>query len=196
MNLWEQFNQIFSKGTGRPSGNFYRMLLLLILVGSGLLWLGSWFTPDRQDAPAAFEPKAGEDTGPPQEQDIVEALTEMIGQIKGVSNVKIFVTMDSGNRLELVTDGEKMSRQTLERDSGDGSREVIEQNNRENHVVLKDSQGREYPLVIQEFRPRYRGVLVVAEGVENPEVKLQVIEALKAVLNLSYHRITVLPRGD
>lgn len=196
MKIWEQISQALGKGADRSSRSFYRILLLLLLLGIGLLWLGSWFSPGKPAAPAAFEQAGGQETRWPEEQAIISELTEMIGQIKGVRNVKIFITLESGSRLELVTDEERTSRQTLEGDSGGGSREIIEQNSRESYVILRDNQGQEHPLVIQEFTPRYRGVLVVAEGVENPAVKAQVVEALKAVLNLSYHRITVLPRGE
>ncbi len=110
--------------------------------------------------------------------------------------MRIFLTLEAGSRLELVKDGERSSRQSREEDSGGGSREIVEENNRENHVILRDTQGREHPLVIQEFTPRYRGVLVVAEGVEDPVIKARVVEALRTTLNLSYHRITVLPRAN
>lgn len=196
LNLWEQIARVLNKDTGRPSKKFYRTLFLMLLLGVGLLWLGSWFTPGKQAPSQTFEETGGEETGGPGEQAIISGLTEMIGQIKGVGDVKIFITLDSGSRLELVKDEERTHRQTLEEDSGGGSREVIEQNNHESYVILRSSQGEEHPLVIREHTPCYRGVLVVAEGVENPVIKAQVVEALKATLGLSYHRITVLPRGN
>ncbi|NMA92226.1 MAG: hypothetical protein GX973_03805 [Firmicutes bacterium] len=196
MKIWEQFNRFLSGGAGRPTGGFYRGLLLLILLGSGLLWLGSWFSPPREEALLPPEGGVERERSNPGEGAIVSELTEMIEQIEGVSNVKIFITLESGGRLELVKDKEENSRETREEDGGGGSREIVENNCRETHVILRDHQGGEQPLVLQESTPRYRGVLVVAEGVEHPVVKDRVTEALKSVLNLSYHRITVLPRGD
>ncbi|HHX88051.1 MAG TPA: hypothetical protein GX693_07755 [Firmicutes bacterium] len=202
MKIWDQIKEVLAaapgKETGRASKSFYQKLLVLLLLGIGLLWLGTWFSSgkEQQVFPAAYEQTGEQETRRPGEQALIQELTEMIGQIKGVNNVKIFITLESGSRLELVTDEERTSRQTLEEDSGGGSREIVEENTSETHVILRDNQGQELPLVVQEFQPCYRGVLVVAEGVENPVVKEQVVEALKAVLNLSYHRITVLPRGD
>jgi stage III sporulation protein AG len=103
--------------------------------------------------------------------------------------------MENSGRLELVKDHEQTGRQTIEDDGGGGSREIAEDTLRETHVILRDAQGQETPLVIQENEPCYRGVLVVADGVDNPVVQARVVEALKAVLNISSHRITVLPRG-
>ena len=62
-------------------------------------------------------------------------------------------------------------------------------------MILRDAQGRELPLVVAESQPYYRGAMVIAGGVEDPVVKARVVEALRAVLDLPYHRITVLPRG-
>jgi len=70
----------------------------------------------------------------------------------------------------------------------------LKRQTRKTYVLLRDPQGNELPLVVEEGEPRYRGVLVVARGVEDPEVKARVIEALQVLLGLPAHRITVLPR--
>jgi stage III sporulation protein AG len=96
--------------------------------------------------------------------------------------------------MELVTDREESRRQTSEGDSEGGNREIVEETSRSTYVVLRDSLGNEVPLVAEERKPLYRGVLVVAAGVDDPAVKARVIEALQVLLGLPAHRITVLPR--
>ena len=60
---------------------------------------------------------------------------------------------------------------------------------------MRETGGGERPLVIYERKEQYRGVLVVASGVEDMRLKAQVIEALSSLLGLPHHRIVVLPRG-
>jgi len=108
--------------------------------------------------------------------------------------VELYLTPETSGRLELVADEEQSQRQTSEGDCEGGSREIVEETTRKTYVLLRDPQGNELPLVVEEGEPRYRGVLVVARGVEDPEVKARVIEALQVLLGLPAHRITVLPR--
>lgn len=198
MSFFERIKEMFfpsgAEGSSRKSGS---RLLLLLVVGVGLLLFNSIFSfgGDRSSpAPPDHETIYLEEGGREEERFVLE-LTAMLNQIQGVDNVMLILTTESSGRLELVTDREETKRSTVEDDAGGGTREITEETLRWSHVILRDAQGRETPVVIQENLPRYRGVLVVACGVENPAVKAQVVEALRAVLDLPEHRITVLPRG-
>lgn len=50
------------------------------------------------------------------------------------------------------------------------------------------------PLVISKEKPAVAGVLVVAEGVENVQVKAWVVEAVSRVLDVAPHRVSVMPK--
>lgn len=182
---------------GGPGGRlkFNHKLLLLLVLGVGLIIFNSLFTAGRGE-PAAEEhaPPAG---GEQPANDIqLRELTAMLNQIGGVNNAAVFITLEDSGRVELVRDEEESRRETVETDTGGGTREITEITSRQTHVILRDASGREIPLVTRESRPLYRGVLVVADGVEDPAVKARVVEALHSVLGLPYHRITVLPRGS
>jgi stage III sporulation protein AG len=51
------------------------------------------------------------------------------------------------------------------------------------------------PVVIKQLKPKVRGVLIVARGVENLRIKAAVIEAIQRTLEVPAHRISVLPKG-
>lgn len=179
-------------GGGDKGKGFTIKLLVLLAVGAGLMLFSSLCSFREEARPPAVEPTRELPAG--EEESVIRELTAMLEQIRGVGKVRLFLTYETLGRLELVIDQDRTLRRTVEEDGAGGSREIFEETVRESHVVLRDSQGRENPLVIQENRPRYRGVLVVAEGVENPAVRARVVEALRAALDLPYHRITVLPR--
>lgn len=198
MTLTEKIKELlFKPGQEGPRRKLNLKLLLLLLVGAGLMLFSSMcnFLQSKpltvEDPPALTE--AFQLSG---EQQLIQELTATLEQIRGVSRVKILLTLESTGKLELVLDQESSRRETTEDDGGGGVRQIIDESVRQTHVILRDSQGKETPMVARQQQPLYRGVLVVAEGVENPSVKAQVVQALRSVLGLSYHRITVLPRGN
>ncbi|MEW5785648.1 MAG: hypothetical protein AB1767_11355 [Bacillota bacterium] len=191
--LKRSFKQPMAKGT---RFRFGPKLLLLLCLGIGLISFNSLFSGGGNKV-ATVEP-ANPVTGVdfPGGRQLLQDLTVMLEQIRGVNNVELIITLESSTRQELVVDLEESRRQTVEGDGSGGRREITEETTRETHVLLRDAQGREIPLVIQENQPRYRGAIVVADGVDSPQVKAQVVEALRSILDLPYHRITVLPRGE
>lgn len=198
MTLTEKIKElIFKPGQEGPRRKLNSKLLLLLLVGAGLMLFSSMCNLLQNESPAAEDSPAPSQTfQPPEELQLIRELTATLEQIRGVSRVKVLLTIESSGKSELVLDQESSRRETTEDDGGGGVRQIIDESVRQSHVILRDGQGKETPLVVRERQPQYRGVLVVAEGVDNPAVKAQVIQALRSVLGLSYHRITVLPRWD
>jgi stage III sporulation protein AG len=189
----ERLKNMFTR-SGEGGAGFNSRLLVLLVVGIALITFNSMFSGVRKTAAPVDDAalnQAEEIIGEGQ----VRELAALLNQIRGVSNVSVFLTLEDTGKKELVYDEEQSMRQTVEQDSGGGTREITEDTSRRTHVILRDAQGREIPLVVRENQPRYRGVLVVADGVGDPSVRALVVEALRAILGLPHHRITVLPRG-
>ena len=169
-------------------------IVILLAVGAGLMLSSSFCSrAHEKKLPPVVETPSALPGG--EEEETVRELTALLAQIRGVGAVSLFLTYESMGRCELVGDVDQTVRRTVEDDGGGGRREIVEETSRESHVILRDLQGKESPLVAEERKPRYRGVLVIAEGVEDAAVRAQVVEALRVVLNLPDHRISVLPRG-
>ncbi|GAF16583.1 stage III sporulation protein AG [Bacillus sp. JCM 19046] len=49
-------------------------------------------------------------------------------------------------------------------------------------------------MVISKEKPAVAGVLVVAEGVDNVQVRAWVVEAVSRLLDVAPHRVSVLPK--
>lgn len=194
MGFWEGLVGIFGAGTREGVRRKTGPLLILLVLGIGLLLFNSFFSYGKRKARPAPAVNPEVKAAPWGEQELSRSLAEILSKIHGVSGVELFLTPETSGRLELVADREQTQRRTNEGDGGGGNREVTEETLQTTYVILRDSTGNELPLVVEEGKPRYRGVLVVAAGVEDPAVKARVIEALQVLLGLPAHRITVLPR--
>ncbi len=176
---------------------------LLILLGAGvfLLLFNSFFTlgdDDATDAPVQDDASDEAQTMSPEgscEKEYVDKISAVLSQIRGVSDVKVYFTTESGPRKELALERDEQVRTTTEEDTEGGTREVKEEDFQESYVILRGSDGEEKALVLEEQKKSYRGALVVAEGVEDSRKRARVTEAVKSLLDLPAHRVTVLPRG-
>ncbi|EEM04135.1 Sporulation stage III protein AG [Bacillus pseudomycoides] len=63
----------------------------------------------------------------------------------------------------------------------------------EKTVIIREGD-KETPIVLRTEKPKVRGVLVVAKGVDNIQVKAMVKEAVTRMLDVPSHRVAVLPK--
>ncbi|MGI6098031.1 MAG: stage III sporulation protein AG [Dethiobacteria bacterium] len=175
----------------------YTNLLLLLILGIALMLLNSFFATKTSPTPSS---KVADDeeievfkNNSSAEKQFINELTAILNQIEGVKNVKVFLTFESGPEFDYAQDQEITRRNTLEQDREGGTREIVDTNERNNYVILRDTQGKESALVLKESLPRVRGVLVVAQGVDSPIICTRVVEAVKTALGIPSHRICVLP---
>lgn len=194
----QQTNQKLSKSN---------YLIIIACVGVILLIISQWFSssdPDKADRghPITLEDNPVEvNTQQNIDNPLIELekayqadLSEMLEKIAGISNVEVMVNLDAT--------GEKIheknlivgTQTTVETDQGGGARN-IDDLTEEHQVVIIRQGDTEVPLVIQNKKPNVRGVLVVANGVENIQLKQWATEAVSRVLNVPPHRISIMPRS-
>ena len=116
-----------------------------------------------------------------------------IETIAGVGDVTIVVNVESTERKIYEKNIMKNKQITSETDSNGGKREV-EDNSTEEQIVIIREGDKEVPLVRETEKPNIRGVLVVAKGAENIQVKKNIIEAIMRTLDVPSHRVSVLAK--
>lgn len=120
-------------------------------------------------------------------------LTAALEQIAGVSNVTVVVTIEASERKVFEKNTAVKTQETKEQDKRGGERTITDQTRDENLVMVKQDGG-EAPVIQEMKKPDIRGVLVVAEGAENIQVKKWIIESVTRVLNVPSHRVAVMPK--
>lgn len=122
-------------------------------------------------------------------------LGAVLSQVAGVGNVKVFVTLSSGSEVHYAYNETSRTAWTTEQD-GSGTRlETEESEVSRDMVLIRDAgSGSDTPVIIRETKPKAAGVLIVADGAQNEEIKLEILRAAQAVLRVPAHAISVLPK--
>ncbi|MGA9173938.1 MAG: stage III sporulation protein AG, partial [Thermoactinomyces sp.] len=121
-------------------------------------------------------------------------LKQVLSNIVGVDDVSVIVNLDSTEEEVVQTDERESEQVTTERDRNGGNRSIT-QNTIDRKTAYYRGESGETPVIVKRLKPKVRGVLVVARGVENLKVKALVIEAIQRTLDVPMYRISVLPKG-
>ena len=91
-------------------------------------------------------------------------LADIIGEIEGVKNVHVMITVKGSEGKEILKDENISSDNTKESDGAGGERNISSYNKDENTIYYKDSSGAQYPYVLSEIMPEIEGVAVDGNG--------------------------------
>lgn len=119
-------------------------------------------------------------------------LESTLSQIKGAGQVDVTVFLATGPKYEYAVNVTTNERSINERDQSGGTRVTTETTEDGQLVVIRsEPSGGEAPVVAREYKPEVQGVLVVAEGADNPKIKARLISAVQTALDLETHKIDV-----
>ncbi|MCX7843266.1 MAG: stage III sporulation protein AG [Clostridia bacterium] len=123
--------------------------------------------------------------------DVQNQIEKILSKIDGAGNVSVMVTYAGGKELVPAYDTKKSDNGTEERDNGGGTRN-IRQSDYESRLVFEEVQGGiKKPVVLKEMLPEVKGVVVVADGAGDPEVREKLSRAVQVLLDVPIHRIQV-----
>lgn len=120
-------------------------------------------------------------------------LARALENVIGVSNVTVMVNLAESERIVYKSNTNTKEQFTEESDREGGTREVQDKSKEEQVVIIRNGD-KEEALIVKTEKPDIKGVLVVASGVENIQVKTWIVEAVSRVLDVPSHRVSVLPR--
>jgi len=213
MAKWlQQLESFIGGGPGGPRRvKAFRWLVLIGLIGAAMLIAASLMNVKTLD------PEKGPDISPLRDEDIAQQetflgnqerksspftdieseyedrLKELLERIVGVGTADVMVTVDSTEET-VVQLNEKMLQTITDESDRNGAKRHITDISKDGQVVLYEVSGGESPIVVKKLQSRIRGVLIVANGAENPTVHKLIAEAVSRGLDVPIHRISVVPR--
>jgi stage III sporulation protein AG len=124
-----------------------------------------------------------------QSEDLEAKLERILSSIEGAGKVDVCITYESSPEIVPAISENKQSSSTT--DAGENGTSTVNTENTQTNVVTVNGSGGASALVIRENSPKVMGVIVVAEGADNIGVKLNLLEAVQTVLNVSPDRVDV-----
>jgi stage III sporulation protein AG len=115
-------------------------------------------------------------------------LETILKQIHGAGTVSATVVFAEGPTCEYAVNVSTTSKEIEEKDQNGGVRTTHERTEN-GEVVMVD--GNQQPILVKESMPKIQGVLIVAQGADNPYVKEKLFNAVQTLLQVPAHRITV-----
>lgn len=127
-----------------------------------------------------------------QEEFLAEKVRGMLAMVEGAGEVQVAIRLSSSTRSSYAVNATTGRKTTEEKDQGGGTR-VISEESDSGQLVLVRETGSENPVVEQESAANIAGVLVVARGAAEPQVKARLFRAVETGLGVEPHKILVLP---
>ncbi|MDH7576218.1 MAG: stage III sporulation protein AG [Bacillota bacterium] len=204
-NLKDDFVKWWEQAKGRkdwPGLGSPQLWRLLLLLGAGiflLVYAGSWIhpqnTPARESSPPQKEEIVSEAGLAAAEKDLERRLEEILSAVAGAGQVQVTVTLAAGPEHVYAKNTSQEKRTIEEKDQAGGTRTTTEINEQGNLVLVQQvSGGKEEPVVIKATRPEIAGILVLAEGARNADLREKLVHAVVTVLAVPPHKVTVLPK--
>lgn len=117
-------------------------------------------------------------------------LENILSTIKNVGKVNVLINYSESSSLVPLYNESTTTSSTEEGDSGGGTRNVTETENKKD-VVFSESSGQKQPVTEKTVMPTIQGAIITAEGAKDANVKTNIINAVGAVTGLSIDKIQV-----
>ena len=140
----------------------YRFVLLILLIGMALMLIPFG---EKETSSESIERTVQPQT------DITQELTEILSQIDGAGEVSVMLTMRTGISTVYQTD---------------------DSDTRQDTVIITDENRTQTGLAKHIEYPEYRGALIVCQGADNVQVRLNIMEAVSRITGLGMDKISVL----
>ena len=151
----------------------------VFLLAGLLLLVISLPTGEGKSAPV-LQTEAADEKSVSQAEELAERLEKVLSRVSGVGKTKVLVTLKS--------DGKRL----VEKDSTTREDSSESRDQEENTVYEKNGSGQEKPYVSETMEPEVSGVLVVAEGGDDPVTVREITEAVQALFGIEAHKIKVM----
>ena len=124
-------------------------------------------------------------------ENLENKLKNILSKIKGVEDVNVCLNYSESSEVVAMYNENSKSTSTEETDDTGGTRK-IEETDSQKEVIYKEDDGVKTPITAKIIKPKIEGAIITAKGVENAEIKTNIIQAVEAITGLATHKIQVL----
>ncbi len=121
---------------------------------------------------------------------IEEKLKNILSNIKGVGNVNVLITYSQTSQIIPMYDEDSSTSTTQEEDSSGGTRTTNESSSKK-EIIYEEENGVKTPITQTIINPKIEGAIVTAQGANDAEIRVCIIQAVEAVTGLATYKIQV-----
>ena len=121
-----------------------------------------------------------------------EKLEENLRCVEGAGKVKVLINVKESEEQILARDGEEAFSDTVEEDAAGGSRHISENRIDKTVICTVDERGQSVPLVVKTVSPSVEGVVVIAQGADQAQVRRDIIEAIQVLFDVDMNKISII----
>lgn len=129
------------------------------------------------------------------EEELEERIREILSRVEGVGTVDVMVVLKSSEEKVLRVDKNTSMSLTEEKEDGNASRSVQQQELSES-TVLNGSGAGMGPIVEKEIKPEISGIVISADGGGSATIKAEISGAMEALFGLPAHKVKVMKRVE
>ena len=126
------------------------------------------------------------------ERALEEELEAFLSLVSGAGQVRVMISAFGGRETVFAVDTTSNRSYIFEEDAQGGTRDQRQHSTQEQTVIITDRNGIDQPLVLREIESRVAGVVIIAEGGDDPFIRDALTRAAMAVLGTEAHMIQVL----
>lgn len=121
-----------------------------------------------------------------------KALINILKRIEGIGDVDVMINFQSGEVKVPAYDTTTQTTITEETDNNGGKR-VNNQKNDGSTVVMTNNNGDNEPFILETYKPKVVGVIVVAAGAKNSKTKSDIQKAVESLYDIAANKVNVYP---
>jgi stage III sporulation protein AG len=119
-------------------------------------------------------------------------LKNILKKVSGIGDVEVMLTLKASGKQVPLKDNPSTQESVNEVDGEGGSRTNNNVTREESTVLVADGSGGEAPFILQETEPEVEGVVVIAQGGDNVQIIMDIIEAAEVLFNVPAHKVKVM----
>lgn len=166
--------------------NYYNIVIAIFLGILFIILSESFFPKDKESNNQNL--LINDENNSTYEACLERRLKEILKKAHGVGEIEVMITLENGKEIVTKDDISKEKSITNEEATNGDKREILSDRQQNSSVKVSGDE----PLIIKEISPKISGVLIVAQGGGNIEVKNTLINATRALLGVDIHKIEVL----
>ncbi len=122
-----------------------------------------------------------------EKENLEKQLQAILSQINGAGELDVMITFDSSEEIQPAYNTNTTTEKTEEKDTEGGERTITTSS--ENKTIITSSTSE--PIVLKTNEAVIKGVIVVAQGADVPEVKSTLYSAVQTALQVEGHQVEI-----